>query len=53
MQLCVPGRDGNVCTELAALEPPQSPVQRQSDLFAGVNRPGRGVNRPILPSFEI
>jgi hypothetical protein len=39
--------------ELSAMESDQTPVQRKSNLMAGVNRPGRGLNNPPTTSSEI
>jgi hypothetical protein len=45
MRICV--------LELNALEPTYTPVQRESDPLAGVNRPGRGINHTHLSSSEL
>jgi hypothetical protein len=45
MRICVP--------ELNALAPTYTPVQRESDPLAGVNRPRRGVNHTHLSSSKL
>jgi hypothetical protein len=39
--------------ELPAMEPHQNRVQRESDLLAGVIRPGHGLKHPPLTSSDI
>jgi hypothetical protein len=44
MGISLPGLDG--------MEPPQTPLQRESDILTGLNRPVRDVNHPPLSSSE-
>jgi hypothetical protein len=37
---------------LAGMEPPQTPLPRESDNLTGLHRPGRDVNHPPLSSSE-